>query len=177
MELEVFSVSCGRCHTMAVTNNGIYIWGGSQYGQLGLGELMQSPSPELVTSLAQEVVIDAVAGQYHSLALTADGRVFSWGWGVHGQLGHGSTENKRLPTLIASLLGVVVKHMSAGHAHTLILSTEGIIYAFGCNVFGQLGTGNTTKSSLPSTITLIPEKITSIATRYFHNVCISDVDS
>ena len=80
MKIEVFSVSCGHCHTLAVTNNGIYAWGASQFGQLGLGKVLQCSSPELVTSLAQEIIVDAVAGQYHSVALTADGRIFTWGW-------------------------------------------------------------------------------------------------
>ncbi|XP_076673695.1 RCC1 and BTB domain containing protein claret [Andrena cerasifolii] len=172
MELEVLSVSCGHCHTLAVTNNGVYAWGSSQFGQLGLGKVLQCSTPELITSVAQEVIIDAVAGQYHSVALTADGRVFTWGWGVHGQLGHGNTDEKTTPTLVTSLLGVVIRSISAGHAHTLVLSTEGIVYAFGCNIFGQLGTGTNVKSSVPIKVSL-PEKISLIATGYFHNLAVS----
>ncbi|XP_076290430.1 RCC1 and BTB domain containing protein claret [Lasioglossum baleicum] len=172
MELEVFSVSCGHCHTLAVTNNGVYAWGSSQFGQLGLGKVLQSSTPELVTALAQEIIVDAVAGQYHSVALTSDGRVFTWGWGVHGQLGHGTTDEKLTPTLVTSLLGVVVRSISAGHAHTLALSTEGVVYAFGCNVFGQLGIGSNVKSSVPMKV-LLPEKISLVATGYFHNLAVS----
>lgn len=169
MEIEVLSVSCGHCHTLAVTNNGVYAWGSSQFGQLGLGKILQCSTPELISSLAQEVIIDAVAGQYHSVALTSDGRVFTWGWGVHGQLGHGNTDKKMTPTLVTSLLGIVIRFITAGHAHTLALSTEGIIYAFGCNIFGQLGVGNNIKSSVPIKVSL-SERIILIATGYFHNV-------
>lgn len=169
MEVEVFSVSCGRQHTLAVTNNGVYVWGGNEQGQLGLGNVWQCPTPELIPSLAREVITDAVAGQYHSVALTMDGRVFTWGWGVHGQLGHGNTYSKNLPTLVTPLLGIVIRHINAGHAHTMTLSTEGYVYVFGCNVFGQLGTGNTNKSSVPIKVNL-QERIVLIATRYFHNV-------
>ncbi|KAG7209510.1 hypothetical protein KM043_015595 [Ampulex compressa] len=172
MCIEVFSVSCGHCHTLALTNNGVYAWGSSQFGQLGLGKVLQCSSPELITSLAEEVIIDAVAGQYHSIALTKDGRVFTWGWGVHGQLGHGSTDEKNTPTLITSLLGIFIRHISAGHAHTLVLSMEGVVYAFGCNLFGQLGVGHTNKSSIPVKI-LLTEQIWLIATGYFHNLAIS----
>ncbi|KOX68598.1 X-linked retinitis pigmentosa GTPase regulator like protein [Melipona quadrifasciata] len=172
MEVEVLSVSCGHCHTLAVTNNGVYAWGSSQFGQLGLGKILQCPTPELITSLAQEVIIDAVAGQYHSVALTADGRVFTWGWGVHGQLGHGNTDKKMTPTLVTSLLGTVIRYISAGHAHTLALSTEGIVYAFGCNIFGQLGVGSNVKSSVPMKVSL-SERISLIATGYFHNLAVS----
>ncbi|XP_012270806.1 uncharacterized protein LOC105694570 [Orussus abietinus] len=176
MEVEILSVSCGRCHTLAVTNNGVYTWGGSQFGQLGLGKLAQSPSPELITCLAQEIIVDAVAGQYHSVALTVDGRVFTWGWGVHGQLGHGNTDEINTPTLVTALLGVVIKHVSAGHAHTIALSAEGYVYGFGSNIFGQLGNGNNMKSSVPIKISLLPEKISLIATGYFHNLAISETN-
>ncbi|XP_015122188.1 uncharacterized protein LOC107044705 [Diachasma alloeum] len=173
MEMEVLSVSCGRNHTLAVTNNGVYAWGGSQYGQLGLGRVLQCPSPELIISLAQEVIVDAVAGQYHSVALTMDGRVFTWGWGVHGQLGHGNTNERNVPTLVEALLGIVIRTVAAGHAHTLLLSDDGVVYAFGCNIFGQLGTGNTTKSTVPIRVSLLPDPISDIATSYFHNLALT----
>lgn len=165
-------MSCGRCHTLAVTNNGVYAWGSNKYGQVGLGEVRESPNPELITCLAQEIIVEAVAGQHHSVALIADGRLFTWGWGVHGQLGHGNTEAQRQPTLVKALLGVVVRHASAGYAHTVVLSAEGYVYAFGCNLYGQIGNGKETKCTLPIKVSLLPEKITLISTKYFHNVSI-----
>ena len=172
MEIEVISVSSGHCHTLALTNNGVYAWGGSQFGQVGLGPLTQCSSPQLITSLADEIVIDCVAGQYHSVALTSDGRIFTWGWGVHGQLGHGDTENMYVPTLVTSLLDTTVKHISAGYAHTMVLSTDGVVYMFGCNNVGQLGIYNTRKCLTPQKVPLLTEKISLIATKYFHNVSI-----
>lgn len=170
VKVEVLSVSCGRCHSLAVTNNGIYSWGAGQFGQLGLEKKLQCPNPELIVSLAQEIVVDAVAGQYHSVALTKDGRVFTWGWGVHGQLGHGNTNEKNIPTLVTSLLGTIVCQISAGHAHTLVLTADGDVYSFGSNVFGQLGNGTNVKSSFPVKVVQLPEKIGLISTGYFHNV-------
>ncbi|XP_011686419.1 PREDICTED: uncharacterized protein LOC105449118 [Wasmannia auropunctata] len=175
MKIEVFSVSCGHCHTLAVTNNGIYAWGASQFGQLGLGKVLQCSSPELITSLAQEIIVDAVAGQYHSVALTTDGRIFTWGWGVHGQLGHGNTDEKATPSLVKALLGVVVCCISAGYAHTLALSVDGVVYAFGCNVLGQLGTCDNVKSSTPTRVSL-PDGIMLISTGYFHNLAVSNTN-
>ncbi|XP_046477721.1 uncharacterized protein ca [Neodiprion pinetum] len=173
MKVEVLSVSCGRCHSLAVTNNGIYAWGASQFGQLGLEKKLQCPNPELIVTLAHEIIVDAVAGQYHSVALTKDGRVFTWGWGVHGQLGHGNTIKKNIPTLVTSLLGTIVRQISAGHAHTLVLTADGDVYSFGSNVFGQLGNGTNIKSSLPVKVTLLPEKIWLITTGYFQNLAVT----
>ncbi|XP_058799619.1 uncharacterized protein LOC131669061 isoform X2 [Phymastichus coffea] len=171
--IEVLSVSCGRCHTLAVTNNGVYAWGNNKYGQLGLGDVHQCPNPELITALAQKIIVEAVAGQHHSTALTSDGRLFTWGWGVHGQLGHGNTEAKREPTLVSYLLGVVIRFVSAGYAHTLALSADGYVYAFGCNSFGQLGLGHENKCTAPMKVSLLSERITLISTKYFHNLAIS----
>ncbi|XP_012265195.2 uncharacterized protein LOC105691366 isoform X1 [Athalia rosae] len=171
--VEVLSVSCGQCHSLAVTNNGIYAWGASQYGQLGLGQKLQCPTPELIICLAQEIIVDAVAGQYHSVALTKDGRVFTWGWGVHGQLGHGNTNQRSIPTLVTFLLGTIVRQISAGHAHTLVLTAEGDVYSFGSNVFGQLGNGTNIKSSLPVKVILLPEKVALITTGYFHSLAVT----
>lgn len=173
MDIQVLSVSCGRSHTLAVTNNGLYAWGASQYGQLGLGRVLQTPNPKLISCLANEIVVDAVAGQYHSVALTMDGRVFTWGWGVHGQLGHGNTHHENIPIVVTSLLGNNIRSIAAGHAHTLALSVDGEIYAFGCNIFGQLGIGNNIKSSYPVKITLLSEPICEIASGYFHNLAVS----
>jgi alpha-tubulin suppressor-like RCC1 family protein len=52
----------------------VYSWGSSQFGQLGVGKTGQSPHPRLVERLAEENVVAISAGQYHSMALTEEGR-------------------------------------------------------------------------------------------------------
>lgn len=59
---------------------------------------------------------------------------------------------------------------SGGHAHSLVLTSSGRVWAFGSSVFGQLGTGSNAKSSHPVQVFGLPEKISAIATAYFHNV-------
>lgn len=96
MEIEAFNALCRHCHTLAVTNNRIYAWGSSQFRQLGLGKMLQYLSPELIVSLAQEIIVDAVAAQYHSVAFIANGRVFMH-WDIHSQLNHGNTDERITP--------------------------------------------------------------------------------
>lgn len=81
----------------------VYTWGCSNYGQLGLGEVKESPHPRIVPGLVGEHVIALACGQYHTLALTNQGEVFAWGWGVHGQLGLGHVEDERTPRRVDSL--------------------------------------------------------------------------
>ncbi|XP_063216868.1 uncharacterized protein LOC134527844 isoform X2 [Bacillus rossius redtenbacheri] len=173
LKLEVLSISCGRLHTVALTDNGVFTWGSSQYGQLGVGRTGRSSRPRLVEALCRERVVAVATGQYHSLALTGDGRVYSWGWGVHGQLGHGSVEDLHVPALVRALSGKVVVQVCGGYAHSLALTADGRVFSFGSSMFGQLGHGCTGKSSVPVQVAALPEGIRNIATSYFHNLAVS----
>lgn len=50
--------------------------------------------------------------------------VYSWGWGVHGQLGHGNIEDALTPTKVTSLTSLNVSHIQAGHCHSLVLTEQ-----------------------------------------------------
>ncbi|XP_046385800.1 uncharacterized protein LOC124155755 [Ischnura elegans] len=171
--IEVLSVSCGRQHTLALTTNGVYAWGSAQFGQIGIGMSSgQAPYPRLVESLCREQVVQVSAGQYHSMALTDDGRVYTWGWGVYGQLGHGNVEDCTVPTLVQALNGSVhITSICGGHCHSLALAVGGQLMAWGSSVFGQLGHGAVGKSSLPVCVSL-PEPVSIVATAYFHNLAV-----
>lgn len=67
--------------------------------------------------------------------------------------------------------------ISLGHAHSLVLCNDNLLYVFGCNLFGQLGQRlasaadqKTLKSSVPLLIDLTPDPITHIHTKFFANV-------
>lgn len=157
----------------------MYAWGSNAYGQLGLGPFIQeSPYPQIVTSLAFKKIVDVIAGQYHSLALTSGGQVYTWGWGIHGQLGHGNCDNLYYPKLLQFKYRIV--QIAAGHAHSLILTNDGKLYGFGSNVFGQLETCqlDANKSTSPVMVLLMPDiytPIQKVATSYFHNVSFHNI--
>ncbi|KAF4527744.1 hypothetical protein B566_EDAN014954 [Ephemera danica] len=176
LRIEVLSVACGKNHSLALTSNGVYAWGSSQFGQLGVGKTGQSPHPRLVEKLTEERVVSISAGQYHSLALTEEGRVFSWGWGVHGQLGHGSIEDEIYPRLIQGLYDKTVTQIAGAHGHSTVLTSCGEVWAFGSGVFGQLGTSLVNKKSIPIPVNL-PENIRLIASSYFHNLAVGESNS
>jgi hypothetical protein len=174
LKVKVLSVSCGRKHTLALTDYGIYAWGSNAYGQLGLGPFIQeSPYPQIVTALSFKKIVEVTAGQYHSLALTSSGQVYTWGWGIHGQLGHGNCDNFYYPKLLPFKYQAV--QVAAGHAHSLVLTNEGKLYGFGSNVFGQLESCqlDSNKSTRPVWVLLLPDiytPIEKVTTAYFHNV-------
>ena len=85
------------------------------------------------------------AGGSHSLALGSNGRVYGWGRNGFGQLGDGTTEDRVEPVeaLRGELPeGVVATAVSAGWEHSLALGSDGRLYGWGRNGFGQVGDGS-----------------------------------
>lgn len=133
----------------------------------------------MVSSLKNQHIVDVVAGQYHSMALTASGLVYTWGWGIHGQLGHGTSNNEYIPRLLTFNQPIV--KIASGYAHSLILTSQGKIYGFGSNIYGQLARENLSgnKSTIPIQIILLCNMYISyrdIAAGYFQNVVIQEKD-
>lgn len=90
---HVVSVACGAFHTLATDVNGhVFAWGSNTRGQLGFltHSSAESPTvvtPTLVTDLRGTYVSSVACGEYHSLALSSSGRVFSWGCNRYSKLG------------------------------------------------------------------------------------------
>ncbi|XP_028552028.1 RCC1 domain-containing protein 1 isoform X1 [Dendrobium catenatum] len=86
---------------------------------------------------------------YSLLEFADSGAVLTFGWGLYGQCGNGSTDDELSPKCVSSLLGVSLLGVAAGLWHTLCISVDGGVYAFGGNQFGQLGTGLDQAETLP----------------------------
>ncbi|KAM6441453.1 putative E3 ubiquitin-protein ligase HERC6 [Liasis olivaceus] len=137
----IIYISCGKEHSLAVCNQGrVFSWGAGGFGQLGTGKLEDVFIPKKINSLSMYSVIQVACGHYHSIALTKDGRVFSWGQNVHGQLGLGKEFSSQAnPCNISSLAGIPLAQVAAGGAHSFVLSHSGIVYGWGRNNAHQLG--------------------------------------
>ena len=93
--------------------------------------------------------IQVSAGYWHSLALGSDGYAYSWGYNWYGQLGNntsGSSEYSPFPILVRNpnsptdeSMGLKTIQVSAGNLHSLALDSNGYVYAWGWNSYGQLG--------------------------------------
>lgn len=90
--------------------------GANHLGQLGVGSQMsQSLHPMLVRAFEGKVITKLVAGQYHNAAV-ADGLLYTWGWGVYGQLGHGTIADEPIPKIVEFFRGKV--------RHSLLVSSK-----------------------------------------------------
>lgn len=135
-------VTAGIVHSMALKTDGsLWGWGSnSQGGQIGNGTTETNVSiPERIG--ADKAWACVAAGQYHTLAVTTDGKLYAWGNNTFGQLGDGTTENKNIPTQIGESMDWA--KVSASYNHSIGITTDGSLYAWGNNYHGQLGIGTT----------------------------------
>ena len=89
------------------------------------------------------------AGGDHTLVAGSNGVLYAWGLGTDGQLGNGTTTSSSTPVQVSLPSGVVPVALAAGDDHSLALGSNGTLYAWGYNGFGQLGNGTTTNEDTP----------------------------
>ncbi|CAM1306969.1 RCCD1 (predicted) [Pycnogonum litorale] len=163
----VEDVRCGLEHFLILTETGrIYGYGLNSRGQLGSGcavDVTCSATPSLIEALHGIKVTSIDCGAWHSVALTEFGDVYTWGWNESGQLGlvnddaeaERPTEDNRIlivstPTLVSSIPDDVnIVKMSCGTRHTVALSEDGFLWAWGWNKYGQLCTGDEDNCTVP----------------------------
>jgi len=147
------SVSAGVGHTLALTADGaVWSWGDGNYGQLGHGDRQNQLLPKKVEAFAGQHVVAVSAGDSHSLAITADGAVWSWCQGAWGQLGHGDKQPQWLPKKIEAFAGQRVVAVSAGAQHSLALTADGAVWSWGWGGDGVLGHGDREDQLLPKRV-------------------------
>ena len=94
------------------------------------------------------------AGGDHTLVIGSNGVLYAWGLGTDGQLGNGTTTSSSTPVQVSLPSGVVPVAVAAGNDHSLALGSNGTLYAWGYNGFGQLGINTKTNEDTPVTVTL-----------------------
>ena len=147
------SVAAGRYHSLALTAGGaVFTWGDGDYGKLGHGDEQNQLLPKTVEAFAGRRVVAVSAGAYHSLAVTADGAVWSWGWGDYGRLGHGDTQDQLLPKKVEALASQRVVAVSAGRDHSFAITADGAVWSWGWGYSGRLGHGDEETQLLPKKI-------------------------
>lgn len=138
---NVRDVGCGSRHTVFVLDDGtVYTCGCNDLGQLGHDRGRKKP--EQVGALDAQNIVVISCGEAHTLALNDKGQVFAWGLATDGQIGLPGVEDYiKIPRNIKSLSEVQVVQVACGHHHSLALSKESVVYAWGQNRYGQLGFG------------------------------------
>ena len=135
--IEIFAgvpISCmaaGESHSLVVTKDGeLYAFGSNKTGIAGLGAVATSQmSPKRVVFEENVKIEKVVCGPDHSLALDDRGKIYSWGYGLNGQLGHGLLEILYRPQAIDSKTKFI--EISAGKVHSAAISEDKKLYIWG----------------------------------------------
>lgn len=144
----VLEVAAGNSHGLAIRPDGsLWAWGLNSNGRLGIGEndFGQRREPVRVGSETDWSLV--AAGLSHSLAIRADGTLWTWGANTSGQLGVGDSTHRYAP--VAPVPGTSWLRASGGSSHSAAIRADGTLWTWGLNDQGQLGLGNTTQRFSP----------------------------
>ncbi|TYZ63890.1 hypothetical protein PybrP1_006253, partial [[Pythium] brassicae (nom. inval.)] len=173
----VLTVACGQHHTVAsLSGGGLLVFGKNDYGQLGLGDMtgpVVGPTRVVGSALENAFVTKLACGYHHTVAVTDDGAVYTFGRNDFGQLGLGHAKHVARPTLVSALARVRVVQAACGCYHTLALSDDGRVYPFGRNNHGQLGLETALDCLSPQIIpSLRGTFVRKVAAGFYHSVCL-----
>ncbi|KAH3708324.1 RCC1 and BTB domain-containing protein 1-like isoform X2 [Dreissena polymorpha] len=143
--------SSGNEAIYITSSDDVYAIGSNCSGCLGLGDSHSSLEPRRIDSLCRKRIVDVAFGSGpHVLAVTDTGEVYSWGHNGYCQLGNGGSTQGVVPLLVSTnLQGRRVSKVACGSHHSMALTIEGEIYAWGQNNCGQVGSGTTTNQPTP----------------------------
>lgn len=151
---RIAAVSAGNYFSAALAADGsVWTWGSNSSGQLGNGTLDNSATPAAVQDLYGVVAI--AAGGFHCLVLKSDGTVYAWGNNDYGQVGSGNeVQDVMTPVRVPGLSGIVA--VSAGKSFSMALKSDGTVWVWGSNTYGQLGNGSTARKIYPVQVRSLP---------------------
>jgi len=143
----VTQIVTGGLWSLALRSDGtVWSWGYNADGELGNGTTFDSDVPVQVTGLAH--VTQIAAGGQDSMAVATNGitalsTVWAWGGNSEGQLGDGTFRERPVPVALSGINVSSVLDIAVGGDFAMVLGTDGTLWDWGENNYGQLGMGPT----------------------------------
>ena len=110
-----------------------YVWGENFTGRLGLGDAVAKnkkvKNPKKI-NVGNILWAQIVCGDFHTIALSWNGEVFTWGNGGLGRLGHGDLNNRNVPTKVQNLSKEKIVKVACGKYHSAALSSTGKLFTW-----------------------------------------------
>jgi alpha-tubulin suppressor-like RCC1 family protein len=153
---DVTALAGAADHATYDASGNLYSCGTNQYGELGDGTLESSTTPVPVSVITCSSVVSLVASFGDTGAVLANGAYYDWGYDAQGQLGDGVTgQNSDVPvqvSLPAPVSQAAQGGSAAGNGQTLVMLSDGSVYAWGDDSSYQLGDGGTANQDSPELI-------------------------
>lgn len=180
---QVRYIAAGDYHSFAIgADDELYAWGRNTNGELGNGVTGGNfPNPVRLNLTGGELdgktIIGMTGGDHHTVAVTSEGRLYAWGANDNGQLGTGNNTPSNVPVAVANPGGKQFVYVEAGVFHTLALTKDGEVWAFGAGTEGLLGNGSTASSNVPvqvgTTGAMAGKRIVQISATRHHSLALS----
>jgi alpha-tubulin suppressor-like RCC1 family protein len=147
------TVDMGYQYSLAIKTDGkLWSWGYNNAGQLGDGSTTNRSSPGSATAVSSTTGWKSIsAGHIHSGAIKGDGSLLMWGANAYGGIGDGTTTDRFYATVGPAGGGTNWKQISAGYYFSAAVKTDGTLWTWGYNDYGNLGDNTTTNRSSPGT--------------------------
>ena len=142
---HIVQICKGKYHLIKLTSDGkVHCSGKSYFGVAGLGGSAFSEKTKPLPNLMNQKIVQVTCGEFHSMALSDKGDLYTWGMGFEGQLGL-SNQYKvaSSPRYLNFFYRKPVKFVTCGYNYSLAITRDdSFLYGWGENKLGQLGLGN-----------------------------------
>ncbi|XP_072527176.1 X-linked retinitis pigmentosa GTPase regulator-like isoform X2 [Salminus brasiliensis] len=167
-------VACGDEHTALITESGkLFMFGSSNWGQLGLGTKTSVNKPTCVKALKSEKVKLVACGRTHTLVYTSRGNLYVAGGNDEGQLGLGDYEERTSFQLVDFFTKHgPIKMLAAGSNTSAALMQDGRLYVWGDNSEGQIGLGKEAGAVSPRELS-VGRRVAWVSCGYYHSAFVT----
>ena len=144
-------VACGEMHSIAIKSDGtLWAWGTNVNGELGDGTKIVKNIPVQIGSESNWTQV--TCGISHNIALKNDGTLWAWGSNGFVGLGDSATDNRKSSIPIQISTETNWSQVFCGGNHNLAIKSDGSLWAWGYNRYGQLGVGTISDNYIPAQI-------------------------
>ena len=155
----------------AIKSDGtLWCWGENIFGQLGDNTVIKKSSPVQTVAYGTNWK-DLSCGGIHAAAIKTDGTLWGWSYNGFGQLGDNTTTSRSSPVQTVAF-GTNWKQVSCGGSHTLAIKTDGTLWGWGYNNYGQLGDNTLNSRSSPVQTITFATNWKQVACGYHHAAAI-----
>ncbi|VAH30527.1 unnamed protein product [Triticum turgidum subsp. durum] len=158
----------------------VFSWGSGTNYQLGTGNAHIQKLPCKVDALHGSYIKTVAASKFHSVAVSSDGELYTWGFGRGGRLGHPDIQSGQTTAVITPRQVTVglgrkkVNVVAAAKHHTVIATSAGELFTWGSNREGQLGYPSVDTQPTPRRVSSLKQRIIAVAAANKHSAAVAD---